>query len=65
MKITRMKNDFYHKFLYKNIDLILVITDKLAAEARKFLPVSDIKIQKLAYGISKPSLKVVQSKENF
>lgn len=65
MKITRMKNDFYHKFLYKNIDLILVITDKLVAEARKFLPVSDIKIQKLAYGISKPSLNVEQSKENF
>ncbi len=51
MKITRMKSDFYHKYLYNNIDLILVITDQLAAEAREFLPVPDAKIQKLTYGI--------------
>ena len=29
MKIPHSKKTFYHKFIYRNIDLILVITDKL------------------------------------
>lgn len=53
MKITRMKNDFYHRFLYQNLDLILVITDKLMAEAKKFFPVPGMRIKKLTYGIQK------------
>ena len=53
MKITRMKDDFYHKFLYKNLDLILVITDKLMTEAKKYFPVPTTRIQKLTYGIQK------------
>ena len=53
MKITRMKNDFYHRFLYQNLDLILVITDKLMTEAKKFFPVPGMRIKKLTYGIQK------------
>ena len=27
MHMTRFKSDFYHKFLYKNIDIIIVVTN--------------------------------------
>ena len=65
MKITRIKNDFYHKFLYKNINLILVITDKLAQEAIRFLPVPRVKVKRLTYGISRPSTKPKLTKDKF
>jgi glycosyltransferase involved in cell wall biosynthesis len=56
MKIPHSKTIFYHKFFYRNIDLILVITDKLYEEAYRNLPIDKDKIKKLTYGISKPTL---------
>lgn len=35
MKISRSKKDMYHKLIYRHIDSIMVITDKLKAEAMK------------------------------
>ena len=64
MKLSRPKKDFYHKFIYKNIDLFLVITDKLEAEAKKYLPLPSNKIKKLTYGIDIPSSTVID-KEIF
>lgn len=51
MALTRFKNDFYHKFLYKNIDAYHVITKELQKEAIKFLPLSEGKIKLLYYGV--------------
>ena len=51
MALTRYKNDFYHKFLYKNIDAYHVITKELQKEAIKFLPISKEKIKLLYYGV--------------
>ncbi len=65
MKITRTKNDFYHRFLYRNLDLILVITEKLANEAKKFFPIPEGKIKKLTYGIDKPSMREILPKNNL
>ena len=65
MKFTRIKKDFYHKFLYRNLDLILVITDKLIKEAEKFFPVSKEKIKKLSYGIPKPTMATELTKNEF
>ena len=59
MKLSRPKKDFYHKFIYKNIDLFLVITDKLKSEAEKYLPLPANKIKKLTYGIDTPSSTVI------
>ncbi len=51
MAISRKKSDAYHRFLYRNIDAYLVITENLADEARRFLPLSAEKIQVLYYGV--------------
>ncbi len=56
MKMTRSKNDFYHRFLYGQMDLMLTITDQLVNEVKRFLPgESAHKIQRLYYGVDAPS----------
>ena len=37
MTMTRFKNDFYHKFLYKNIDTIICVTKELENQIQKFI----------------------------
>ena len=54
MKITRYKKDFYHNFIYKNISIVLVITEGLLNDCKKYLPIKDDQIIKLTYGISLP-----------
>ena len=51
MALTRYKNDFYHKFLYKNVDGYHVISKELQKDARKYLPIDDRKIHLLYYGV--------------
>ncbi|MFV7791042.1 glycosyltransferase family 4 protein [Aliarcobacter lanthieri] len=38
MHITRFKSDFYHKFLYKNIDMIIAVTNLVNEQLEKFIP---------------------------
>jgi glycosyltransferase involved in cell wall biosynthesis len=40
MTMTRFKDDFYHRFLYKNIDLMLPVTKQVAAQLERFIPES-------------------------
>lgn len=42
MGMTRFKNDFYHKWLYKNIDLIHAVTNEVKGQLEKFIP-SDVR----------------------
>ena len=65
MKIPHSKETFYHKFFYRNIDLILVITDKLYEEAYRNLPIDKDKVKKLTYGISKPKTNMKLNKSDF
>ena len=65
MKIPHQKKIFYHKFFYKHIDLLLVITDKLKEEAYRNIPIDKDKIIKLTYGISKPKLNFKVNKSDF
>ena len=37
MTMTRFKDDFYHKFLYKNIDLIIAVTAQVKEQLEKFI----------------------------
>ncbi|MFQ5587626.1 MAG: glycosyltransferase family 4 protein [Nitrospiria bacterium] len=56
MKMTRNKDDFYHRFLYRQMDMMLCITDQLAEEARQYLNAENTqKIQRLYYGVDTPS----------
>ena len=65
MKIPHAKKIFYHRFFYKHIDLLLVITDKLKEEAHRNIPIDQDKVIKLTYGISKPKLNIEINKSNF
>ncbi len=56
MTMTRFKNDFYHRLLYKNIDLILPVTNQVKKQLEKFIP-QDIrpKIEVLYMGSDSPN----------
>jgi glycosyltransferase involved in cell wall biosynthesis len=38
MTMTRFKDDFYHRLLYKNIDLMLPVTHQVKGQLEKFIP---------------------------
>lgn len=40
MHMTRFKSDFYHKFLYKNINTIIAVTNLVKEQLTEFIPVS-------------------------
>ncbi len=44
MTMTRFKDDFYHRFLYKNIDLMLPVTYQVKEQLERFIP-QDIRPQ--------------------
>lgn len=52
MALTRHKRDFYHRFIYQNIDKFLVITKRLYAEAEKYLPIAKDRIELLYHGVA-------------
>ena len=54
MMITRAKNDFYHNFLYRQLDLMLTITKELEGLCKIFIPSFADKITTLYYGVKKP-----------
>ncbi len=56
MQLTRPKQDAYHRFLYRQLDRLLTITEALAASARDRLPASDRqKVATLYYGVKAPT----------
>ena len=65
MKLSRSKKDFYHTFIYSNIDFFLVITEKLYKEACMYLPIDKSKIHILPYGINKPLKDSIINKDDF
>lgn len=56
MALTRGKKDFYHRFLYRQIDVYLSITEKLRLQAHELLPLPAARIQCLYHGIPTPQL---------
>lgn len=40
MNMTRFKSDFYHRFLYRNIDLMIAVTKEVKAQIEHFVPQS-------------------------
>ncbi len=61
MRITRSKRDPYHSLLYKNVDVLTVITENLLQEARMNLPMDKERIRLLRYGIT-PAKQVTDCK---
>lgn len=62
MTMTRFKNDFYHKFLYKNIDMIICITKALEEQIKKFIPKKIRPKTKLLY-LGANEIKILSEKE--
>jgi len=54
MKITRYKTDFYHRFMYSQMDLMLTITKQLENEGKTFIPSRREHINTLYYGVDTP-----------
>jgi glycosyltransferase involved in cell wall biosynthesis len=55
--MTRFKDDFYHRFLYKNMDMILAVTQQVKEQIEKFIP-SEIrpKVATLYIGAQQPMI---------
>ena len=65
MQITRNKDDWYHRFIYKQIDVFVVITRLLEKLARLYLSEQDKdKVTTLYYGVSKPESLLNQGERN-
>jgi len=70
MTMTRFKDDFYHRFLYKNIDLMLPVTYQVKEQLEMFIP-EDIRpqIEVLYMGSDKPELlsndEIMQKRHEF
>lgn len=54
MMITRFKNDFYHRFLYSQVNLIITITRQLEQLCKKFIASDNTAIKTLYYGVKAP-----------
>ncbi len=60
MTMTRFKNDFYHNFLYKNIDTILCVTQAVENQIKKFIPQKIRPKTKLLYLGAKDAQEIKQ-----
>lgn len=57
MTMTRFKDDFYHRFLYKHMEMILPVTHQVAEQINKFIPESiRPKVEVLYMGSDKPEI---------
>lgn len=67
MTMTRFKSDFYHKFLYKNIDIMHAVTKQVKGQLEKYIP-QDIrpKLEMIYLGVDANKIdedKVMQLKK--
>ena len=57
MTMTRFKNDFYHKFLYKNIDCMIAVTKEVQNQLERFIPQQIApRFEQIYLGASTPEL---------
>ena len=66
MTMTRFKDDFYHRFLYKNMDMMLPVTHQVKEQLQRFIP-QDIRpeIEVLYMGSDKTELLSDTELEEF
>ena len=52
MGMTRFKNDIFHRFIYKNIDMIHAVTDEVKKQLERFIP-QEVrpKVQRIYLGV--------------
>jgi glycosyltransferase involved in cell wall biosynthesis len=65
MRMTRFKDDFYHRFLYRNLDMILAVTHQVKGQIEKFIPSAICsKVETLYIGAEQPVLISEEDKKN-
>ncbi len=66
MHMTRFKSDFYHKFLYKNLDAIIAVTNLVKEQLEKFIP-QNIRptIHACYIGANTPKILSIDDKTNL
>ena len=57
MMVTRYKSDFYHRFLYSQLDLLLTITRQLEQLYKKYIPGEKLDVRTLYYGVKPPQAR--------
>ncbi len=63
MTMTRFKDDVYHRFLYRNMDLMLTVTHQVKTQIEKFIPLSiRPKVETLYIGAEQPI--IISEEEN-
>lgn len=64
MNMTRFKDDFYHRWLYKNIDIIHAVTHQVQEQLEKFIP-KDVRplIKSIYLGVDEPKLDYEKLKQ--
>jgi len=65
MKITRSKNDFYHRMVYSQVDLILTINKKMAEQCQHYIGnISPDSIKNLYHGVKEPEHFLTENEIN-
>ena len=66
MNMTRFKDDFYHRFLYKNITMMLAVTKRVAEQITRYIPAPiRPKVEVLYMGTSIPETLSEEERESF
>ncbi|MDD5117486.1 MAG: glycosyltransferase family 4 protein [Sulfuricurvum sp.] len=65
MTMTRFKNDFYHRYLYKNLDMMLAVTQQVKTQIEKFIP-EEVrpKVEVLYIGADQPAIISEEEKQS-
>lgn len=64
MRMTRFKDDFYHRFLYRNLNMILAVTQQVKEQIEKFIPEPiRPKTEVLYIGAQQPSMITEEEKQ--
>lgn len=65
MTMTRFKDDVYHRFLYRNLDLMLAVTRQVKTQIEKFVPASiRPKVETLYIGAEQPLMISTHEKQS-
>jgi len=66
MHMTRFKSDFYHKFLYKNLNAMIAVTNLVKEQLEKFIP-QDIRpeLHTCYIGANTPKILSIDDKTNL
>ncbi len=65
MQITRSKKDLYHRWLYRQVDVLLAITETMAAKVRQCLEEdASVRVYTLYHGVPAPAAVITEQERH-